>query len=187
MRCAAAFRVATRFISNEKISGFQQEPSELRLRAARQPLMSRRQNHKWSAEHDARLRELHAEGRSWGEIGAAIGVTAASAKAHGRCMSLKLRPLCRECLPQSPEAAAGPVLPPQPSEPAAPAPVPSQSPPGAATGRVAPHLKILANSTLPQRSEGGHPLPAGHPLTWSLLMSLTPVLGNPTWPKGENA
>ena len=94
--------------------------------------MSRRQNHKWSAEHDARLRELHAEGRSWAEIGAAIGVTAASAKAHGRCMSLKLRPPRRECLPQSPEAAS--------------APVPSQSPSGAATGRVAPHLEILARS-----------------------------------------
>ena len=112
--------------------------------------MSRRQNHKWSAEHDARLRELHAEGRSWAEIGAAIGVTAASAKAHGRCMSLKLRPPRRECLPQSPEAAS--------------APVPSQSPSGAATGRVAPHLEIIACAP-PQRSEGGHPLPAGHPLT----------------------
>jgi hypothetical protein len=134
--------------------------------------MSRRQNHKWSAEHDARLRELHAKGCSWAEIGAAIGVTAASAKAHGRCMSLKPRPLRGEWLPQPPEAAAGPVLSPQPSE--------------AATGRVAPHLEILARSTPPQRSEGGHPLPAGHPLTWSLLMSLTPVLGNPAWPKGES-
>jgi hypothetical protein len=145
--------------------------------------MSRRQNHKWSAEQDARLRELHAEGRSWAEIGAAVGVTGASAKAHGRCMGLKPRPLRGECLPQPPEDATAPGLPPQ----AATAAVPPQPSSEAATGRVAPHREILARSTPPQRSEGGHPLPAGHPLTWSLLMSLTPVLGNPAWPKGESA
>ena len=147
--------------------------------------MSRRQNHAWTAECDARLRELHAEGRSWAEISAAFGITTASAKVRGCRIGLEPRPLRGAVLQQTPEAAATPVLPSQPPE-AATGPALLQPSLEAATGPVPPHLEIIARAP-PQRSEGGHPLPAGHPLTWSLLISLTPVLGNPAWPKGENA
>jgi hypothetical protein len=157
-------------------------PSELQLRTARQPLMSPRQNHKWAAECDARVRELYAEGRSWAEIGTAIGVTAASAKAHGRRLGLYRRALQGPALEPSSEAAT----PPDPPETATP-PVPLQQLPEAATGPVPPHLEIIARSKPPQRSEGGHPLPAGDPLSWALLLSHTPALGNPTWPKREIA
>jgi hypothetical protein len=117
--------------------------------------MSRRQNHDWTAEHDARLRALYAEGRSWAETGAAFGVTSVNAKARGRRIGLD---------PRAPRGAA------------------TQQPREAATGPVLPHLDILARSKPPQRSEGGHPLPAGDPLSWALLLSHTPVLGNPAWP-----
>jgi hypothetical protein len=92
LTAARGISCSQQIISNEKIGEFHQDPirsrlrlyppSELRPRAALQPLMFRRQNHEWTPEHDARLRR--SEGRSWAEIGAAFGVTRASAKARGR-------------------------------------------------------------------------------------------------------
>jgi hypothetical protein len=131
------------------------------------------------------VRELYAEGRSWAEIGTAIGVTAASAKAHGRRAGLYRPPAQGPALEQPPETATPPD-PPQKRPEAATPPVPLLQPPEAATGPVPPHLEIIARSKPPQRSEGGHPLPAGDPLSWAMLMSHTPMLGNPAWPKGES-
>ena len=148
-------------------------PSELQLRTARQLLMSQRQNHRWAAECDARVRELYAEGRSWAEIGTAIGVTAASAKAHGRRLGLYRR------------ALQGPAL-----EPSSVARIPlrqlrrrfryssSRRPLQALFRRISRSSPVASRRSAVE---------AGDPLSWALLLSHTPALGNPTWPKREIA
>jgi hypothetical protein len=49
---------------------------------------------------------------------------------------------------------------------------------------VSPHHAVLANSAPVRRAEGGGPaLPAGNALTWALVLSSTPVLGDVPWPE----
>jgi hypothetical protein len=109
----------------------------------------------WTPQRDARLRELYEAGQTWAEIGQAFGISRASAQGHGHRLGLRSR---------LPVAKA------------------VQRVPGAAEGHVLPHHELIARSTAVRR-ESGHALPAGNALTWSLVLSSTPVLGDVPWPE----
>jgi hypothetical protein len=119
--------------------------------------MARRDDFVWDPDRDARLRALYAEGIPWATIAAAFGISRAAAQAHGHRLGLATR------------AKFGNAV---------------QRVPGAVAGHVSPHHAVLANSAPARRAEGGgHALPAGNPLTWSLIICNTPTLGDVLWPE----
>jgi hypothetical protein len=110
---------------------------------------------RWTPEQDAELRRLYTEGRTWTEIAKTFGVTRGAAVARGHRIGL----------------------------------TPGKSAVRLSSGLLSPlrtlfpHVAVLANSRAPQRSEGGHPLPAGDALTWSLVICNTPTLEDQAWPE----
>jgi hypothetical protein len=118
--------------------------------------MTRRNDFAWSPERDARLRQLYAEGHPWATIAEALGTSRGAAVAHGRRLGLHTRAPVRKAAQRLPEPITGPV---------------------------SRHHEVLARSDAGRRATGGaHVLPAGDALTWALVLSSTPILGDVPWP-----
>ena len=134
------------------------------------PFMTR-----WTPEQDAELRRLYAEGRSWGEIGRALGVSRTTATAHGHLLGYTTRT----------RVGQAPAQPARENEELVEVMKVMEVVDAADNDElVLPHRAVLATIKHPRRPEGGsNALPAGNPLTWSLLVCHTPVLGNPSWPE----
>jgi hypothetical protein len=121
--------------------------------------MARRNDFVWYPERDARLRALYAEGRTWATIAATFGISRGAAVGRGHRLGLNTR------------AKVGKS---------------AQRLPGPVAGHVSRHLEVLANGNAVRRAEGGaHVLPAGDALTWALVLSSTPILGDVPWPWPE--
>jgi hypothetical protein len=123
---------------------------------------------RWTPEQDAELRRLYTEGRTWAEIARTLSVSRSTATAHGHRLG---------CTTRTPVGKAAQ----QPRENEEIVGVAEAADAGDEV--VLPHRTVLAAIKPTRRPEGGSAaLPSGDPVTWSLLVCHTPVLGNPPWP-----